>query len=84
MYRTAETLFVLGNGFDLAHGLPTAYRDFFYFVEAIQLQKTSPSSLNKTPILKQLFSNLVTILGRDIVNEYYQEGKLVFTQIPDK
>ena len=48
----AETLFVLGNGFDLAHGLPTAYRDFFYFVEAIQLQKTSLSPLNKIPILK--------------------------------
>lgn len=49
----AETLFVLGNGFDLAHGLPTTYRDFFYFVEAIRLQKPPSSPLNKIPILKE-------------------------------
>lgn len=31
------TLFVFGNGFDLAHGLPTTYNDFFYFLEALRV-----------------------------------------------
>lgn len=29
-------LFVFGNGFDLAHKLPTKYQDFFYFIEGLQ------------------------------------------------
>lgn len=31
-----KTLLILGNGFDLAHGLPTRYTDFIYFCEAIK------------------------------------------------
>lgn len=49
----AETLFVLGNGFDLAHGLPTTYRDFFYFVEAIKCHFDSPPPLENIPNLKE-------------------------------
>lgn len=30
-------ILVLGNGFDLAHKLPTQYRDFLHFVEVIKL-----------------------------------------------
>lgn len=26
-------ILVIGNGFDLAHGLPTTYNDFFEFAE---------------------------------------------------
>ena len=29
-------ILVLGNGFDLAHGLPTKYTDFLKFVEVIK------------------------------------------------
>ena len=29
-------ILVIGNGFDLAHGLPTKYRDFLKFVEVIR------------------------------------------------
>lgn len=29
-------ILVLGNGFDLAHGLPTQYRDFLDFVKVIK------------------------------------------------
>lgn len=28
-------ILVIGNGFDLAHGLPTKYTDFLKFVEVI-------------------------------------------------
>lgn len=30
-----HTLYVLGNGFDLAHSLPTRFVDFFFFLEAL-------------------------------------------------
>ena len=26
-------ILVIGNGFDLAHGLPTSYKDFLVFIE---------------------------------------------------
>lgn len=35
MYES-ETILVLGNGFDLAHGLPTSYLDFLKFVRVIK------------------------------------------------
>ena len=28
-------ILVIGNGFDLAHGLPTKYRDFIYFTDRV-------------------------------------------------
>lgn len=38
-----STLYMLGNGFDLAHKLPTAYCDFFYFVEEIKRLSSNPT-----------------------------------------
>lgn len=32
-----RTLFMIGNGFDLAHGLRTSYMDFFYCVQTLAL-----------------------------------------------
>lgn len=29
-------ILVIGNGFDIAHGLPTAYEDFLKFVQNFQ------------------------------------------------
>ena len=46
------TLYVLGNGFDLAHNLPTTYRNFFYFVEAINCHLKSPLLFADIPDLK--------------------------------
>lgn len=34
---TENTLFVLGNGFDLAHEMPTKYEHFFHFLEIIRV-----------------------------------------------
>ena len=46
------TLYMLGNGFDLAHGLPTTYRDFFYFLEAIRILSSNPQDPNEIPVLR--------------------------------
>ena len=37
---TNKTLFVFGNGFDIAHGMPTKYEHFFYFIEALKIYAT--------------------------------------------
>lgn len=31
-----KNLLIIGNGFDLAQGLPTSYRDFMEFAEAFR------------------------------------------------
>ena len=36
-----KTLFVIGNGFDIAHGLPTKYSDFRDYL----MQKRMPQSI---------------------------------------
>ena len=33
--RKLMTLYILGNGFDLAHGLPTKYWDFRMYLNAV-------------------------------------------------
>lgn len=35
-------ILILGNGFDLAHGLPTKYTDFLEFVETFVNLTTNP------------------------------------------
>lgn len=35
-----KTVLILGNGFDLAHGLPTRYSDFLKFCRATELLYT--------------------------------------------
>ena len=35
-------ILVIGNGFDLAHGLPTKYWDFMLFIKSIKILKTRP------------------------------------------
>lgn len=49
-------MYMLGNGFDLAHDLPTKYRDFFYFVEAIKRLASGPVDLSTIPIFQENLS----------------------------
>ena len=35
--KKGETLLIIGNGFDLAHGLPTSYKDFLHFCQYVEL-----------------------------------------------
>ena len=39
-------ILVVGNGFDLAHGLPTTYRDFLHFVQGYKEYKKSGNNRN--------------------------------------
>jgi len=40
--RGTMNILVIGNGFDLAHGLPTKYTDFLDFVQAFQKSNNVP------------------------------------------
>lgn len=35
-FNRREKILIIGNGFDLAHGLPTAYKDFMQFCNVVQ------------------------------------------------
>lgn len=36
MEKKGKTVLILGNGFDLAHGLPTRYSDFLDFCQMVE------------------------------------------------
>ena len=40
--NSIENLYLIGNGFDLAHGLPTSYKDFLDFCKMVRELYTYP------------------------------------------
>lgn len=50
-------LIIIGNGFDLAHGLPSRYEDFFLF-----LFNKAKDQLNKYEIEANLYQNLFSLI----------------------
>lgn len=55
-------ILVIGNGFDLAHGLPTTYGDFLAFVEGFQKHKNNEDS-NYFQYFETLLKNNPQIYG---------------------
>ncbi|WP_302812270.1 AbiH family protein, partial [Phascolarctobacterium faecium] len=39
-------IILIGNGFDLAHGLPTTYTDFLTFLKRINTPPVKPTNFN--------------------------------------
>ena len=77
-------ILVIGNGFDLAHGLPTKYSDFLGFLSLIKKMSRYPSTtvdftskqLNESSVdnhIKQYIHNLIT----EIANEYKRNNHKV-------
>lgn len=48
-------IIVLGNGYDLAHELPTRYVDFLHFIKAIQYPEIKNGKLQDTSYIKEHF-----------------------------
>jgi hypothetical protein len=59
-------ILVIGNGFDIAHGLPTAYEDFLEFVQ--NFQEYQKGNLQQDSIFYSYFQNLQKEKN-DIFNE---------------
>lgn len=73
--NTPKNILILGNGFDLAHGLPTRYSDFLEFAKRVMciyiyLQDTSKNDLYNN-IIASWGQNEPTNISRDLL-----KGKL--------
>ena len=64
-------ILVIGNGFDLAHGLPTKYTDFMEFINVIK------QVLNKGKIE---WGNLHSQVRKEIQNNMGNVRNNIFTQ----
>lgn len=62
-----NNLYIIGNGFDLAHKLPTSYKDFAYFIYKEYIADTQPGYkfLEREEFLKES-ENILRLLRDDI------------------
>ena len=58
-------LILVGNGFDLAHGLPTSYADFIrsYLVDAIKKYKQDKSFVDELLSIENVYNGMSRTLG---------------------
>lgn len=76
-----KTLYIIGNGFDLAHNLQTSYRHFKFFLEQISNENISDQILSKSDAI-QLLSCLYKTKGlREDSNWNCFEESLAFLNI---
>ena len=68
-----KRLIVVGNGFDLAHGLPTSYAHFMNFLQAFHHRYTDKQS--------QILKNLLDYRKTDIVTEWLDERVEIFSSL---
>ena len=67
-------ILVVGNGFDLAHRLPTKYSDFIMFIENFKsLNGRRKEEVENTPIFKELNSKVQEYLLQDVV--FYEDRR---------
>lgn len=74
-------LLVTGNGFDLAHGLPTSYNNFLLFLRAITEFQPTPSEearLDQAP----LYKNLPASVRRFLHKHFFSCGEQ--SQLPEE
>lgn len=70
-------ILVIGNGFDLAHNLPTSYKDFLYFTNIFtkfktENQTTKQALMSKNPNEKLLIDYLVKLFSKATTDVYSQ------------
>ena len=70
-------ILILGNGFDLAHGLPTRYEDFLEFAEVVLNDHSTVQDLKK--LLKALFNNqlksITIVFAPNRIDEFHKKLK---------
>lgn len=66
-------IIVLGNGFDLAHGLPTKYTDFLNFVEAIREALRDKKVHEENKVDSRIKNLIERKLGNDRDNLFSKE-----------
>lgn len=64
MKKTGKTVLILGNGFDLAHGLPTRYSDFLSFCKCTSLIYEFNDDKS--------YKNFKEFLNLSLLNDYFK------------
>jgi hypothetical protein len=78
-------ILVIGNGFDLEHGLPTKYKDFLDFMQCINFLKEDLNSTNNTTINEiyfgaQLEEQLNITLDNNVKKYFCDKNLLDFSE----
>ena len=76
MFNKKNTkILIIGNGFDLAHDLPTSYLDFIHFVEFFM---ACISQANPTNYISEYAEKQVGLLAKDYLLELFSSDKKDF------
>ena len=70
-------ILILGNGFDLAHGLPTRYKDFLKFVEVVLADNSTLQDLKEQlkKLSKDRLKGITTVFAPDRIDEFHKKLK---------
>lgn len=75
-FESSEELYLMiGNGFDLESGLPTSYRDYLCFVQAIEMIKEGETledfNINESIKKRLLCENIDFAFWDDVINSFW-------------
>jgi hypothetical protein len=69
-------ILVIGNGFDLEHGLPTRYKDFLDFIQGIKLLSSKAGIIDKQSFIEELEITINQKVDENI-KEYLTQEKFI-------
>ena len=89
--NTPKTILILGNGFDLAHGLPTRYSDFLEFAKRVMFIYTCLSNVTEDQFYKDNidswgkneFTNTARNMLKEKLADLFKNRKTNDIQSPD-
>ena len=89
--NTPKTILILGNGFDLAHGLPTRYSDFLEFAKRVMCIYTCLSNVTEDQFYKDNidswgkneFTNTARNMLKEKLEDLFRNRKINDIQSPD-
>lgn len=74
--KKTKNILIVGNGFDLAHFLPTSYQDFLGFMQGVKIllefKKRYPTALNNDLLftIKKLFTEIILCKPEPLKNSF--------------
>lgn len=73
-------ILIIGNGFDLAHGLPTSYKNFLQFVETFKRYSIFNNFYKNTePCLSEYIKKIKKFYSKDKTEGIYNELNMLIT-----
>lgn len=72
-------ILVIGNGFDLEHGLPTKYKDFLDFMQGINILSNNKNVITDEYFSEQLEKKVKHSIDDNVKKYFYDKNLLNFT-----